>query len=131
MDPTLTEDNFTLFAIHNYQNAQCRGLGELEEDLNRFKYLKRLFYRYKENGELKERLILNHLIILYNVFGPQAATKMLFFKIDKEFYPQLKTFLVFLNFMPMEIISDRRIIESDIPLDEHLVKVLRGIKNES
>jgi hypothetical protein len=127
MEPILNEENFTLYAIHHYQNAQCRGLGELEEDLNRFKYLKRLFYRYKENGELKERLILNHLIILYNVFGPEAATKMLFYKIDKDFYPQLKTFLVFLNFMPMEIISDRRIIESDIPLDENLVKVLRKI----
>jgi hypothetical protein len=112
--------------MHNYDNPECHGVTEFEDDLNRFKYLKRLFYRYKERGELKERLVINHLIVLYNVFG-SATTKMLFFKIEKEFWPQLKTFLVFLNYMPMEVIADKRIQESDIPLDENIIKVLRKV----
>jgi hypothetical protein len=122
----LTNDNFVLYAMHNYDNPECHGVTEFEDDLNRFKYLKRLFYRYKERGELKERLVINHLIVLYNVFG-SATTKMLFFKIEKEFWPQLKTFLVFLNYMPMEVIADKRIQESDIPLDENIIKVLRKV----
>lgn len=123
----LTEENFVRFAMNHYDNSQCKGLDEFEEDLNRFKYLKRLFYRYRQNGELRERLILNHIIVLYNVFGIDAATKMLFFRIETEFWPQLKTFLVFLNYMPKEIIADKRIAESDIPIDEDIVKVLRAI----
>jgi len=122
----LNNDNFVLYAMHNYDNPECHGVTEFEDDLNRFKYLKRLFYRYKERGELKERLVINHLIVLYNVFGT-ATTKMLFFKIEKEFWPQLKTFLVFLNYMPMEVIADKRIQESDIPLDENIIKVLRKV----
>ena len=123
----LTDDNFLPYALHYYDNPQCHGLAELEEDLNRFKYLKRLFSRYKAGGELRERLILNHLIVLYNVFGNEPATKMLFFKTDKEYWSALKTFLVFLNYMPTEVIADRRIMESDIPLDEDIVKVLRKV----
>lgn len=123
----LTEENFVRFAMNHYDNSQCKGLDEFEEDLNRFKYLKRLFYRYRQNGELRERLILNHIIVLYNVFGIDAATKMLFFRIETEFWPQLKTFLVFLNYMPKEIIADKRVAESDIPIDEEIVKVLRAI----
>lgn len=122
----MNNDNFVLYAMHNYDNPECHGVTEFEDDLNRFKYLKRLFYRYKERGELKERLVINHLIVLYNVFGT-ATTKMLFFKIEKEFWPQLKTFLVFLNYMPMEVIADKRIQESDIPLDENIIKVLRKV----
>lgn len=123
----MTDDNFLPYALHYYDNPQCHGLAELEEDLNRFKYLKRLFSRYKAGGELRERLILNHLIVLYNVFGTEPATKMLFFKTDKEYWSALKTFLVFLNYMPTEVIADRRIMESDIPLDEDIVKVLRKV----
>lgn len=122
----MTNDNFVLYAMHHYDNPQCHGVGEFEDDLNRFKYLKRLLYRYKQHGELKERLVINHLIVLYNVFGA-ATTKMLFFKIEKEFWPQLKTFLVFLNYMPTEVIADRRIQESDIPLDDTIIKVLRKV----
>ncbi len=125
-DP-LTDDNFVVYAMNNYENSQCHGVEEFQEDLNRFKYLKRLFYRFKEHGELKERLIINHLIILYNVFGVPAATKMLFHKVEPEFWPQLKTFLVFLNYMPLEVIADKRIAESDIPLDEAIVEVLRKV----
>lgn len=115
-----------VFAMNHYENSQCRGLEEFQEDLNRFKYLKRLFCRFKEHGELKERLIINHLIVLYNIFGTEA-TKMLFFKMDQEHWPILKTFLIFLNFMPLEVIADKRIIESDIPLDEKVVEILRKI----
>jgi len=126
MEPVLTNDNFVLFAMHHYDNPECHGVTEFEDDLNRFKYLKRLLYRYKQHGELKERLVINHLIVLYNVFGP-ATTKMLFFKIEQEFWPQLKTFLVFLNYMPTEVISDHRIKESDIPLDDNIIRVLRKV----
>src|SRR5208282_2363891 len=107
-DAILTEENFVLFAMHHYANPECRGINDFEEDLKRFKYLKRLFLRYKDDGELRERLILNHIIVLNNVFGIPAATKMLFFKIEPEFWPILKPFLIFLNFMPMEVIADHR-----------------------
>lgn len=127
---TLTENNFMIFAMHNYDNSQCHGLEEFQEDLNRFKYLKRLFSRYKEHGELKERLIINHLVVLYNVFGPEA-TKMLFFKIEDEHWPQLKTFLVFLNYMPTEVIADKRIVESDIPLDTEIINTLRALEQHA
>src|SRR5574337_958649 len=123
----LNEDNFMAYAISHYKNPQCRGLSELEEDLNRFKYLKRLFSRYQQNGEIRERLIINHLVILYNVFGVESATRMLFFKTDKEHWPVLKTFLVFLNYMPTEVISDKRIRESDIELDMKVIDILRKI----
>lgn len=123
----LTDENFVLYAMHNYSNNQCRGLDEFEEDLNRFKYLKRLFCRYKDTGDLKERLILNHIIVLYNVFGVKAATKMLFFKMEPKFHSALKTFLVFLNFMPSVVITDQQLIDTDIPVDEKIVGVLRKV----
>ena len=96
----LNDDNFLIFAIKSYDNRGCLGMSDLEEDLKRFKYIKRLFRRYETTDVLSERLILNHIIILNNLFGTEAATKMLFYKIDKKFWPQLKTFLVFLNFFP-------------------------------
>jgi hypothetical protein len=125
----LDDTNFLLYAGKNYDNPLCFGTLEFYEDLNRFKYLKRLFSRYEETGELKERLILNHIIVLYNLFGVDAATKMLFFKIEKKFWSQLKTFLVFLNFMPIKIIVSKNIeiIESDIPLDNTIVNTLRKL----
>jgi len=79
----LTHENFLIYAIKNYDNPNCRGLHDFYEDLKRFKYLKRLFKRYEKTGRLNERLILNHLIILYNVFGP-FATSMLFYKVEKK-----------------------------------------------
>ena len=125
----LTEENFLLYAIKNYDNANCRGMEEFLEDLKRFKYLKRLLRKYLSNKGLKERLILNHIIVIYNLFGVDAATKMLFFKIDKKFWSPLKTFLVFLNFMPMEIIVSKgiEIKEADIPVDEKIANILRQI----
>jgi hypothetical protein len=125
----LTEDNFLIYAIKNYDNPSCKGIDEFNDDLKRFKYLKRLFKKYNNGKDLKERLILNHIIILNNLFGTDAATKMLFFKIDKKFWPQLKTFLVFLNFMPIEVIVSKgiEIKEADIPLDNDIIEALRKI----
>lgn len=125
----LTEDNFVMYAIKHYDNSSCKGMNEFLDDLKRFKYLKRLFRKYSAGKGLKERLILNHLIILYNLFGPEAATRMLFFKIEKKFWGQLKTFLVFLNYMPQDVyISPTHIIKDvDIPLDQSVIESLRII----
>lgn len=114
---------FLQFAMHSYDNPQCTSIGEFEEDLKRFQYLKKLFTRYKENDELRENLIINHLIILFNVFGA-GATKMLFYKTDKNNWSVLTTFLVYLNRMP-DRIDD--IVSTDITLDETVIKRLRGI----
>lgn len=92
----LNDNNFLLFAMNHYDNNQCCNVIEFEEDLKRFLYLRKLFFRYKNQGELRERLILNHIIILYNVFGDEA-TKMLFFKIERELWDILSTFLFYLN----------------------------------
>ena len=102
-DP-LSEVNFLLYAARHYENPQCYDTIEFYDDLKRIKYIRRLFNIYQESGELKERLILNHIIILYNVFGVIPATRMLFFKLY-EHKEQLKPFLVFLNFMPLQIIN--------------------------
>jgi hypothetical protein len=100
----LDETNFLLYAARHYENPQCYDTIEFYDDLKRIKYIRRLFNIYQESGELKERLILNHIIILYNVFGVIPATRMLFFKLY-EHKEQLKPFLVFLNFMPLQIIN--------------------------
>jgi hypothetical protein len=100
----LDETNFLLYAARHYENPQCYDTIEFYDDLKRIKYIRRLFNIYQESGELKERLILNHIIILYNVFGVIPATRMLFFKLY-EHKEQLKPFLVFLNFMPLSIIN--------------------------
>jgi hypothetical protein len=115
--------DFLQYAMHNYDNPQCTSIGEFEEDLKRFQYVKKLFTRYKENGDLRENLIINHLIVLYNVFG-EGTTKMLFHKIDKEVWSVLTTFLVYLNRMP-DVMEN--IVLSDITLDETVIKRLRGI----
>lgn len=116
----LNSKNFMLFAAKNYNNKQCMTQEEFEEDLQRFKYLKRLFNRYETTGELSERLILNHLIVLYNVFTIKAANHMMFYKIEKTNWPMLKTFLVYLNYLP----EDQYI---EVPLDEKIVEALRKV----
>lgn len=125
----IDETNFLLFAAKSYDNPQCFDTIEFYEDLARFKYLKRLFNRYEETGELKERLIINHLIILYNVFGP-VATKLLFFKLNGYLH-LLKPFIVLLGQCPEVVhgigIENKTIYTSDIPLDENIVKILRKI----
>jgi hypothetical protein len=116
----LNNKNFLLFAAKNYQNSQCMTQEEFEDDLQRFKYLKRLFNRYEVTGELSERLILNHLVVLYNVFGIKAANHMMFYKIEEKNWPILKTFLVYLNYLPEE-----QYVE--VSLDEKIVEALRKI----
>ena len=95
----LTEDNFLLFAIKNYENPQAVTKDDFDKDLNHFKYIKRLLKRYKNTGELKTHLLLNHFIVLYNIFG-EATTPMLFFKIEEDLWPVMKTFVIFLNRFP-------------------------------
>ena len=95
----LNEDNFLLFAIKYHENPQAVTKKDFEKDLNHFKYIKRLLKRYRNTGELKTHLLVNHFIILYNIFG-EAATPMLFFKIDQELWPAMKSFIIFLNKFP-------------------------------
>jgi len=125
----LNEDNFLIYAIKHYDNPSCKGIDEFNDDLKRFKYIKRLLRKYRHSKTIKERLILNHLIVIYNLFGAEASTKMLFFKIEQDYWPQLKTFLVFLNYMPIKILVSKgiEINDSDIPLDEVILKKLRQI----
>jgi hypothetical protein len=125
----LNENNFLLFAMNHYDNPQCHSLEEFDEDLKKFLYLKKLITRYKKDNDLKERLILNHIIVLYNVFGVNA-TRMLFYKVDKDYWDVLVTFLIFLGHMP-ESIPEYNIILSDIKLDEKIIAVLRKLTNES
>lgn len=125
MQEKLNDANFLIYAMHNYDNPQCHSVAEFEDDLKKFIYLKKLIYRYKNAGELRERLILNHIIVLYNIFG-EATTKMLFYKIEEDLWPQLITFLVYLNRMP-ETIPDYGINLTDIKLDESIIAVLRKI----
>jgi len=126
----LDETNFLLYAAKHYDNPSCFDTLEFYEDLNRFKYLKRLFSRYDETGELKERLILNHIIVIYNLFGVEASTRMLFFKL-KGYHHYLKPFLVFLNYCPERVvgigIDNKTIITSDVLMDPIIVEALRKI----
>lgn len=125
----LTEENFIMYAMKYYDNPYCKGMAEFLDDIKRFKYVKRLLGKYHSGKDLKERLILNHIIVLNNLFGVEASTKMLFYKIDQKFWPQLKTFLVFLNYMPSTIILSKTNIikESDIPLDDKVIEILRKV----
>ena len=126
----LTEENFLMYAMREYNNIQCTDVEEFYDDLKKIKYIKRLFNIYKNNGQLKERLILNHLIIFYNVFSVEAGTRILFYKIEDTFWPMLKTFLIFLDRMPerIESIKGSTLNASDIKLDEGIVTRLRSIK---
>lgn len=111
--------------MHHYDNPQCHSLEEFDEDLKRFLYLKKLISRYKRDDDLKDRLILNHIIVIYNVFG-DAATNMLFYKIDNSCWDTLVTFLVYLERMP-ESLPNYSIRLSDIKLDEKVISSLRTI----
>ena len=121
----LTDDNYIMYAMKHYDNPQCTNVEEFHEDMNRIKYLKRLLRKYKTTGRLRERLILNHIIILYNIFGIEAATRLLFTRIEEELHPHLKTFIVFLNSLP-EKIPEYNLIE--IPMDIRIINKLRKIK---
>lgn len=125
IEPRITESNFLLIAMHNYDNSQCVNIAEFEEDLKRFGYLKKLFGRYKEGGELKERLIINHLTVLFNLFGV-VTVDLLFFRIDRQYWDTLATFLVYLERMP-EQLPEFGVKLSDINLDMDIVAKLKDL----
>jgi len=116
----LTNRNFKLFAANHYSNPECVDVEEFKQDLNRFKYLKRLLKRYELTGDLQERLILNHVIVLYNVFGIEACNKMMWFKIEKNHYQYIKPFLVYLHYLP----EDEKV---EVVMDPNIVEVLREL----
>lgn len=118
----LNEDNFLLFAIKNYQNPQAVTKDDFHKDLNHFKYIKRLLKRYKKTGDLKTHLLINHFIVLYNIFG-EATTPMLFFKLDDEMWSQVKTFILFLNRLPQYPKTNIHDIQVDITCLEQLQKI--------
>lgn len=125
----LNNDNVTIYAVKAYDRPNC-VMSEFKDDMKRFNYLKRLFKRYRKLDELRERLVLNHLVVLYNVFGPEVATRLLFYKMSKDDYSALKTYLVFLSVMPDKVrgIKGQDIISSDIPIDMKIAGILRDIK---
>jgi len=128
MIDNLNDENFMIYAMKCYDSPNCI-MSEFEEDLKRIKYIKRLIKRYKTTGELKERLILNHIIILSNVFGTRNAVRMLFYKLDEQDYQILKTFLLFLGYMPDSItgIRGKNISSHSVSVDLFVGKRLRDI----
>jgi len=120
----LNNNNFILYVSKYYENPQCDSMDEFNEDLNRIKYIKRLLRKYIKTGNLRERLILNHLIVLQNVFGPTVTSRILFFKVDEGLYSELKTFLVYLKYLPDSIPETNL---EEIPLDNKIVSILREI----
>ena len=116
----ITSYNVVMYAIHNYDNPQCEGEKEFEDDLKRFKYIKRLLRKYYDTGVLKERLLLNHIIVLNNVFGPDACATLLVYKIQPEFWSALKSFLLFLNIIREEELTH-------IKADENVDKILKEL----
>ena len=123
----LTDANFLMFAMKEYTNQQCTIIDEFYDDLKKIKYIKRLINRFLESGKLKEILILNHLIVFYNVFDNKAATRLLFFKIEEKYWSVLKTFLIYLSMMPETVkgIRGEDIISSDIQLNQEVIDKLR------
>lgn len=118
----LNDNNFLLFAIKHYENPQAVTKEDFQKDLNHFKYIKRLIKKYRKTGELKTHLLINHFIVLYNIFG-EAATPMLFFKIDREMWMQVKTVIVFLNRLP----EYPKTHIHDIPVDLNCLQQLQSI----
>jgi len=124
----LNESNVLIYAIKHYDKPYYIT-SEFEEDFKRIQYIQKLFCRYERKGELKERLILNHLIVLYNVFGAEAAARILFLRISDKHRPILKTFLVYLNIMPdvVSSVNGSDIISSNIQIDGKAAQLLRKI----
>lgn len=118
-----------LYAAKAYDKPNCI-MSEFTEDMKKLNYLKRLFRRYRKHGEMRERLIINHIVVLYNLFGAEVTARLLFFSMNKEDYTVLKTYLVFLNIMPDRVrgINGVDIISSDIPVDLNIATELRNLK---
>lgn len=128
----LNESNVLLYAAKCYDKPNCIQ-SEFDEDYKKFRYIKRLLNRYRLTGKLKENLLINHLILTQNVFGIEASTRLLFFRIDQRDWSALKTLLIFTSAMPKIVkgIRGRDIISSDIPLDSNLVEILRKLGRRS
>jgi hypothetical protein len=126
----LDDSNFILYAARHYDNPHCFDDEEFFDDLKRFKYLKKLFKKYRDSGVLRERLILNHVIVIYNLFGPEPATRMLFSKMDG-YYPELKACLLFLNYMPPKVYNvgpeNSTVSSADVVVDGRMLESLRSI----
>ena len=116
----ITNENVIMFAIKHYDNPQCEGEKEFYDDMKRFKYIKRLLRKYKDTNVLKERLLLNHIIVLHNLFGSEACVTLLLFKIQREYWGTLKSFLLFLNL----IIDDEL---RDVNQNEEVLEILRKL----
>lgn len=125
----LTNDNYLMYAVKAYDRPNML-MSEFKDDMKRFHYLKRLFRKYRKTSELKVQLFINHLIVIYNVFGPEVSTRLLFFKMTKEDYSSLKTYLLFLNYMPEKVkgIRGSDILSSNIEVDIRVAEALRKIK---
>lgn len=131
MNEMLTEDNFLIYAAKVYDNPQCHSTDEFFEDLNHIKYIKKLITRYIDKGDLKERLILNHIITLYNIFGADHLSRILYLKLKEQFYC-IKPFLVMLDILPEKLfnINDEGVINmDDISMDQNIIIRLRSINN--
>ncbi len=126
----LTNKTYILYAMKQYDNPRCSDLDEFYEDLNRVKYIKRLLGRYRQKGVLKERLLLNHIIILGNLFGPIPTCRILFFKIEEGLHGSLKTILDYLNYIPDNHQIIPEVTLPEIPTDLRIVKLLQRMPNE-
>ena len=128
MFDNLTNENFIIYAMKSYNSPNCI-ISEFEDDIKRLKYIKRLIKKFKITNDLKERLILNHIIVLSNVFGTESTVRLLFFKLDEEDYSIIKPFLIFLNYMPTKVIgiNGKNIYSSDILMNTKVIEKLRTI----
>jgi len=124
MFDVLDKSNFLLYAMKMYDNPGCTHVDEFHEDLNRIKYVKRLLGKFETKGLLRERLILNHIIILGNVFGMEASCRILFYKIEDKYHSSLKSFLHYLQYLPPKI---NEIDLNSIPLDHRILKALEEL----
>jgi hypothetical protein len=128
-DFPLNKDTFLLYCSKNYDGGFIAGMEEMNEDLNRIKYIKKLVTRYEQNDDLKERLILNHIIVLYNVFGAKATSRILYFKMKDEFHI-IKPFLVLIGILPEKyynIDGVKAVDTNEISMDSGIIEALRKI----
>lgn len=123
----LTKDNFMLYAMGNYNNPDCVGMGEFVDDLSRVKYIKRLLKKYARTGRIRPILLLNHLVVMGNVFGPYATARMLFHKLETDIHPYLKTVLLYLNYIDEQSIFDG-VLMTETPMDTQLAQTLRKLQ---
>ena len=120
MYENIKTENVMMFAIKHYDNPQCEGEKEFHDDMKRFKYIKRLLRKHKDSGVLKERLLLNHIIVLNNLFGPEACVTLILFKIQREYWETLKSFLLYLNIITSDEIPD-------VIANQEVLEVLRKL----